>query len=151
MSDGPDYTVETARAAADADDLSTWVASFLASPGSDNAALAELLSERLRHWVGPLQLPLSRLHRLAGPPDEPVLCPVDEEYWDDRVDDMAERIEGGWEPSPVIVSYRNGQLVLEDGNHRVESLRRAGRSETWAIVGFENDTDRDLFGAPAAH
>ena len=151
MSDGPDYTVETARAAADADDLSTWVSAFLASPGSDNAALAELLSERLQHWVGPLQLPLNRLHRLAGPPDEPVLCPVDEEYWDDRVDDMAERIEGGWEPSPVIVSYRNGQLVLEDGNHRVESLRRAGRRETWAVVGFENDTDRDLFSAPAAH
>lgn len=151
MSDGPDYTVETARAAAEADDLSTWVSEFLASPGSDNAALAELLAERLRHWVGPLQLPLNRLHRLAGPPDEPVLCPVDEEYWDDRVDDMAERIEGGWEPSPVIVSYRNGQLVLEDGNHRVESLRRAGRRETWAIIGFENDTDRDLFSAPAAH
>ena len=151
MSDGPDYTVETARAAADADDLSTWVSAFLASPGSDNAALAELLSERLRHWVGPLQLPLNRLHRLAGPPDEPVLCPVDEEYWDDRVDDMAERIEGGWQPSPVIVSYRNGQLVLEDGNHRVESLRRAGRRETWAVVGFENDADRDLFSAPAAH
>ena len=143
MSDGQDYTVEDARAAAERDELGAWVAEFLSSPGSDNEELAAGLSERLQWWTGPVRLPLDQLNRLAGPPEDPVLCPVDEEYWDDRVDDMERRIrEEGWEPSPVIVSHRGHQLVLEDGNHRVESIRRTGRRDVWAIVGFES---RDLY------
>src|SRR4051794_19058631 len=148
MSDGSEYSVETAREAARRDELGAWVTRFLASPGSDNGALAQKLSEELRWWLGPYRLPLNRLHRLAGPPDAPVMYPVDEEYWDDRVDDMEELITEGWEPAPVIVAYRNDQLVLEDGNHRVESLRQAGRRHAWAIVGFETADDRDRFRAP---
>jgi len=151
MSDDKQYSVEAARAAAERGELGPWVARFLASPGSDNAALAAELSERLEHWIGPVQLPRSRIQRLAGPPEDPVLVPVDDDYWDDRVDDMAERVEGeDWEPAPVIVSYRDGELVLEDGNHRLESLRRAGRHEAWAVVGFQNDADRAAFDAPVA-
>jgi hypothetical protein len=146
MSDEEQYTVETAREAAGRGQLRAWVTGFLASPGSDNAPLAAELAERLEHWVGPVHLPLSRLRRLAGPPEDPVLCPVDEDYWDDRVDDMEARIEADdWEPAPVIVVYRKGQLDLEDGNHRLESVRRAGRREAWAVVGFENEADRDAF------
>jgi len=146
MSDDERYSVETARRAAEEGDLRKWVSRFLASPGSDNAPLAATLTDRLEHWVGPVQLPLSRIHGLAGPPEDPVLCPVDDDYWDDRVPDMAERIEGDdWEPAPVIVSYRDGQLELEDGNHRLESLRRAGRPDVWAVVGFEPGADRAAF------
>jgi hypothetical protein len=146
MSDHEEYSVATARQAAEHDDLDTWVARFLSSPGSDNAALAEKLAERPRWWSGPVELPLDQLHRLAGPPDAPVLCRVDDEYWGDNVDDMEERIEEeGWEPPPVIVSYRDDQLVLEDGNHRVESLRRSGARRTWAVVNFESSEERDNF------
>jgi hypothetical protein len=146
MSDDEEYSVQAARESADRGELGEWVSRFLASPGSDNAPLGAELCQRLDHWVGPLQLPLRRLQRLAGPPGDPVLYPVDDDYWDDRVDDMAERIvEEGWEPAPLIVSSHDGQLVVEDGNHRVESLRRAGRREAWAVVGFENDVDRDAF------
>ena len=149
MSDDDRYSVEAARRAAERGELAGWVTSFLASPGSDNALLAGELGERHEHWIGPVPVPLGRIHRLAGPPEDPVLCPVDDDYWDDRVDEMAERIEGdGWDPAPVIVSYRNGRLVLEDGNHRVESLRRAGQDEVWAVVGFENQADRDAFDEP---
>jgi hypothetical protein len=146
MSDEEQYSVEAARQAAGRGDLRGWVARFLASPGSDNAPLAAELSDRLEHWVGPVQVPVSGIQRLAGPPEDPVLCPVDDDYWDERVPDMAERIEDdGWEPSPVIVSYRDGQLTLEDGNHRLESLRRAGRQDAWAVVGFENEADLIAF------
>ena len=141
------FSVDAARRAADRGELREWVSRFLASPGSDNAPLAAELIERLEHWIGPVQLPLNRIQRLAGPPEDPVLVPVDEDYWDDRVDEMAERIEGAddWEPAPVIVSYHDGDLALEDGNHRLESLRRVGRPETWAIIGFENDAGRAAF------
>jgi hypothetical protein len=148
MSDDHEFSVEAAREAATRDELDAWVAEFLASPGSDNAPLAAELSEPPRWWLGPVQLPVDRLHRLAGPPDAPVLCPVDDDYWRDDVDDMAERIEDQWEPPPVIVTHQDGKLVLEDGNHRVEGLRRAGRDQVWAVVAFQDVAERDGFIPP---
>lgn len=145
MKDDLQYSVESARAAGKHDQLPLWVARFLASPGSDNPALAQQLTQELGWWTGPVRLPLDQLHRLAGPPGDPVLCPVGEEYWDDRVDAMDKQVEEGWEPPPVIVAFRGGQLVLEDGNHRVEGIRQAGRRQAWAIVGFEHRAERDRF------
>ena len=145
MPDEPVFSVESAREAAEHGHLADWVARFLASPGSDNAVLATQLPEELGWWAGPVELPLDQLHRLAGPPGDPVLCAVDDDYWDDRVGDMDKLAEEGWEPAPVIVAYRNRQLVLEDGNHRVESVRRAGRRTTWAVVGFARREEYDRF------
>jgi hypothetical protein len=107
--------------------------------------LAEKLSDELGWWTGPVLLPIDRLNRLAGPPGDPVLCAVDEKYWDERVDVMEELVEDGAQLPPVIVAYRGDQLFLEDGNHRVESLRQAGEEKAWAIVGFERRRDRDRF------
>jgi hypothetical protein len=112
MSDDHEYSVEAARAASERDELDAWVARFLSSPGSDNAALAARLLEPPRCWLGPVLVPVDQLQRLAGPPDAPVLCPVDEDYWRDDVEEMAERIEDRWKPPPVIVSHRDGRLVL---------------------------------------
>jgi hypothetical protein len=148
MSDDHEFSVEAAREAAEHGELHAWVARFLASPGSDNAALAHQLVEPPRCWLGPVLLPVDQLHRLAGPPDAPVLCPVDDDYWRDDVEEMAERIEDRWEPPPVIVSHRDGRLVLEDGNHRVEGLRRAGKDHAWAVIAFEDPGERNRFVAP---
>ena len=144
-----DHSVEAARRAAERDELGDWVARFLASPGSDNAPLAHELSEPPRWWLGPVQLPVDRLHRLAGPPDAPVLCPVDDDFWRDDVDEIAERVEEDWEPPPVIVTHRDGRLVLEDGNHRVEGVRRAGKDHVWAVVAFDDPEERSRFVAPS--
>jgi hypothetical protein len=145
MDDEFQFSVESARSAAEHDELSGWVSRFLASPGSDNAWLGQQLSKGLGWWTGPIRLPLNQLHRLAGPAGDPVLCPVDEGYWDDRVETMEERAEDGWEPPPVICAYRGNDIVLEDGNHRVEGLRQAGKETVWAVVGFERQDDRDQF------
>lgn len=139
------FTPETAREAAARDDLATWVADFLASPGSDNAPLAEILADPPRWWLGPVQLPLDQLVRLAGPPDHPVLQPVEDHEWRDDVQDLAERVDDGLEPAPVVVTYREDQLHLEDGNHRVEALRRAGATEAWGVVSFDDPAERDRF------
>ena len=147
MSSSQEYSTDAARAAAGRDELGDWVARFLGSSGSDNPGLAELLSEQPRWWLGPVQLPLDQLHRLAGPPGAPVLRTVDDDEWRDDVDELARRIDGGFEPPPVIVTYRDDQLVLEDGNHRVEALRRAGMDQAWAVVGFEDPEERDRFVA----
>lgn len=143
MHDDSEFSVESARAAAQQDRLAAWVARFLASPGSDNSVLAGQLTTELGWWAGPVELPINQLRRLAGPPGDPVLCPVDEDYWDERVDALDELAEDGWDPPPVVVAYREGQLALEDGNHRVEAVRRAGRQTTWAVVGFVDQTQHD--------
>jgi hypothetical protein len=139
------FTVESARRAAERDELGEWVARFLASPGSDNGALGHALTHPPRTWIGPVQLRIDQLHRLAGPPDHPVLCPVDDDEWRDDVDDLEEKVEDGWEPPPMVVTYRDDQLVLEDGNHRAEGLRRAGEDAAWAVVSFESPDERDRF------
>jgi hypothetical protein len=149
MTDHDDFSVEAARAAAERDELGPWVARFLSSPGSDNAALGHGLTHPPRAWLGPVRLPIDQLHRLAGPADHPVLCPVDEDDWRDDVDDLEEKVDEGWEPPPMVVTYRDGQLVLEDGNHRVEGLRRTGETEAWAVVSFEDPAERDRFVARA--
>jgi hypothetical protein len=146
MRNGQEWTVDAARDAAARDELGDWVARFLGSPGSDNAELGRQLSRRPPYWIGPVQVPLDRLNRLAGPAGEPVLVPVDDDDWGEDVEDMEEKVEeDGWEPPPVIVTHRDGQLLLEDGNHRVESLRRAGKRETWAVINFADAETRDRF------
>ena len=148
MTDDDSHSIDAARVAAAHDELGAWVAEFLASPGSDNAALGEELTDKLRWWLGPVEVPVKRLHRLAGPPGDAVLCPVDDDYWRDDVDDLEQKVNDGWEPPPVIVSYRDGQLVLEDGNHRVEGVRRSGAHHTWAVIGFDDPEERDRFSTP---
>ena len=150
MDELQEHSVDDAREAAARDELDDWVAAFLASPGSDNAELGEKLRSTTHCWTGPVELPLDQLNRLAGPPGAPVMEEVEEHEWRDDVDDLAEKVGDGHEPPPVIVIYRNSQLVLEDGNHRVEALRRAGRTTTWGIVGFEDPADRDAFEPPTA-
>ncbi len=149
MSTDEKFSVESARAAAERDDVAAWVADFLSSPGSDNAALADELNSPRRWWLGPVQLPFDQLHRLIGPPGDPVLAELDGEDHG-RIEDMEESIDDGWDPPPLIVSYRSDlqQLVLEDGNHRVEGLRRNGERSGWSLVCFDDPAERDAFVVP---
>lgn len=141
------YTVATARAAAERDELAAWIAEFLASPGSDNAPLADKLAASHPFWTGPVEVPLDELNRLAGAPGTPALVEVDEEEWRDDVEDLAQKVdEDDFEPPPLVATQQpDGQLLLEDGNHRAEALRRCGETTAWTVVGFESTDERDRF------
>lgn len=141
-----DFTIEGARAAAASGDLGAWATAFLRSPGSDNAELADTLSDEMKYWIGPVELPFDELNRLAGPPDQPTLGRLDDDDLE-TVEGMQDSIEDGWTPAPLVVSTRKGQLVVEDGNHRIEGLRRAGATAYWAVVGFTDTEERDRFAA----
>ncbi len=141
-----DFSVDDARIAADRGDLAAWVAAFLRSPGSDNAVLAQQLHDQKASWWGPVELPFDELQRLAGPPDQPALAPLGEDDLE-TVEEMDDSIQDGWQPPPLVVSYRDGEFTVEDGNHRIEGLRRSGRSEYWAVVCFDDDHQRDEFVA----
>ena len=145
MTTDPDFNLDTAREAGRRDELGDWVARFLSSPGSDNGPLAAKLNDPPRAWLGPVEVPLDQLNRLAGPPGHPALETLDEDDWRDDVQELAELVEDGAEPPPVVASYRDDQLVLEDGNHRVEALRRAGVERAWTVIGFDDAGQRDQF------
>lgn len=145
MTDRQAFTVAAARHAAERNELARWVAEFLASPGSDNAALADALTHPPRTWIGPVRLRLDQLHRLAGPADHPVLVAVDEDDWREDVDDLEQKVAEGWEPPPMVVTFRDDQLVLEDGNHRAQGLRRTGEDDAWCVVSFADPAERDAF------
>jgi hypothetical protein len=139
-----DFSVDSARRAERRGRLDAWVAAFLRSPGSDNAALADQLIMSRSSWCGPLRLPFADLQRLAGPPDQPTLTRLGDDDLE-TVEDMRDSIGEGWEVPPLIVSYRDSELSVEDGNHRIESLRRTGLADYWAVVGFDDAEQRRAF------
>lgn len=136
-----DYTLESAHEAASDDTLATWVAEFLASDGSDNAVLGEQLRDEYPIWFGPVDVPFDRLHRLAGPPEEPTLERLDADDIE-TVEAMEESIDDGWTPPPFVATWQDDHLMLEDGNHRVESLRRSGHDGYPCIVGVTTAAER---------
>jgi putative hydrolase of the HAD superfamily len=140
-----EFSLASARQAADDDRLADWVTAFLASPGSSNEPLAGALAFEGATYLGPLELELDRLRPMAGPDGEEVVVPIAEEEWEDEVGAMAESLDQGWEPPPLLVSCRSDGLYLEDGNHRHESLRRHGATHAWAIIVFAGDADRRVY------
>jgi hypothetical protein len=137
-----DFTVQSASQAARVGELAEWVADFLASDGSDNAELGEELQDRYPIWFGPVEIPFNRLHRLAGPPDQPVLERLGHDDLE-AVESMEDSIDEGWAPPPFVATWQNDHLVLEDGNHRAEGIRRSGQDGYWCIVGVETTEERE--------
>jgi hypothetical protein len=150
MTDDERYSLDSARRAAREGRVAEWVGEFLCSPGSNNAVLAAALAEEKRWWLGPVRVPLSQLNRLAGPEEDEVLCPIDEDEWEEDLEEMQDSIERGWQPPPVLASFHADGLHLEDGNHRAESLRRAGEHRAWAIICFDDELDYQRFAAHLA-
>ena len=96
-------------------------------------------------YLGPIRFALDRLTPMAGPDGDDVVVPVAKEDWESDVDDMSDSIEQGWHPPPLLVSHHEGKYFLEDGNHRCETLRRAGKTHAWTILLFADDVERDRF------
>lgn len=150
VDDTHEFTLASARAAAaDEDELARWVGAFLASDGSDNEILAAALAQDRHWWLGPVRVPVDDLVRLAGPEDE-ALCAIEPGEWEGDVDAMEDSLEEGWQPPPLLAEYQDGRLLLQDGNHRYEALVRAGESDAWTLVFFDDPRDRDEFRETSA-
>lgn len=145
MNDDSNPSLSDARQAAERNELAVWVRDFLGTDGSDNSTLGNQLFAEKSSWHGPVELEFDHLHRLAGPADQPTLKRLTDDDLE-TVEGMADSVEDGWDPPPLIVSVDDdGRLVVEDGNHRTEGLRRAGHDRYWSIVGFDDDAQRAAF------
>jgi hypothetical protein len=142
------FSLASARSAAAENRTAIWVGDFLASRGSDNEVLAAALAQAKHWWLGPLQVPLESLVRLAGPEDE-ALVPIEEDEWEDDIESMEESLEEGWEPPPLLAEWQDGRLLLQDGNHRYEALARAGEEAAWVLIYFPTPETRESFAARA--
>jgi hypothetical protein len=140
------FDLASAQRAAAAGESARWVGDFLASAGSDNATLAAALAQRRHWWLGPIELPLEDLVRLAGPEDD-ALVPIEEREWEQDVRSMEASVESGWEPPPLLAEYQDGRVLLQDGNHRYEALVRDGASSAWVLVYFDDPQAHDRFVA----
>jgi hypothetical protein len=138
------FSLASARKAAADERTALWVGDFLASRGSDNATLAAALATEPHAWLGPVRLPVERLVRLAGP-EEDAVVPIEPDEWEDDIGEMEDSLEEGWEPPPVLVEYKDGDLLLQDGTHRLEALARDGQTDAWALVYFDDEATRDRF------
>lgn len=144
MSDDQRFSLATAFDARANDAIASWVGEFLASPGSDNAALAAGLAQDQHWWLGPVEVAVDDLIRLAGPEND-ALCPIEPDEWNDDVESMAGSLERGWEPPPLLAQFHEDQLLLQDGNHRYEALVRAGTRTAWVLVWFDDPSERDRY------
>ncbi len=138
------FSLASTRAAAEADRTAIWVGDFLASRGSDNEVLAAALAQERHWWLGPIEVGLDELERLAGP-EADVLVRIEPGEWEGEVGGMEESLEHGWEPPPLLAEYRDGRLLLQDGNHRYEALVRADAERAWVLVFFADAAERDAF------
>ena len=147
MSDSHRFSLAGASAAADRGDeeIARWVGDFLASRGG-NAVLAAALAQEPHWWFGPIRLRTTELEPLAGP-DDRTPCDVAPAVWEEDVDAMQRNLGAGWEPPPLLVEWRDGRLLLQDGNHRHEALLRAGEPDAWVLAYFPSLADRDAFAA----
>jgi ParB-like nuclease family protein len=135
----------SAKRASEEGRLAEWVGAFLASPGSGNAELAASLAMKETTYFGPIRFPLAQLTPMAGPDGDDVIVPVAREDWESDVGAMEHSIEQGWQPPPLLVSHHDGKYFLEDGNHRCETLLRAGKTHAWTILLFADEVDRDQY------
>lgn len=131
------FDLRSAQRAAARDEIALWVGDLLASPGSDNEILAAALAQKQHWWVGPVELPLEDLVRLAGPEDD-ALVPIDDDVWEEDISTMEESVEEGWEPPPLLAEHQDGRLLLQDGNHRYEALSRSGAPTAWVLIYFDD-------------
>lgn len=132
------FDLRSAQRAAERDETALWVGELLASPGSDNEILAAALALKQHWWVGPVEVPLDDLVRLAGPEDD-VLVLIADDVWEDDISSMEESVEEGWEPPPLLAEYQAGRLLLQDGNHRYEALSRTEAPSAWVLIYFDDE------------
>ena len=165
FSDAPigDFTVRGALRCAEQGRLDAWVHAYLGTAGvlhrdlgenSDyHERLAAWFEREERFWAGPLEMPLSRLIRRLGPE---AAMPWNEprETWERRVAAIQNAFEDPSAMPPLIAravvpepGEASGafQLLLNDGAHRHEALKRLGQTTCWVIVWFDSAAQRQVF------
>lgn len=132
-----DRTTAAARAFTDAGRLEEWIHLYLLSDGN-NVPFSEGLKMVPRHYLGPVDAPLSLFRRCCGP-EEDMKWQVDPVHFENKVHRLMEAAAKDPDMPPLIVCYRfsetdgKPEFELNDGNGRFEAYKRLGRSHAPVI------------------
>lgn len=119
-------------------DIRNWTSAYLRGDGQ-NPDLAGGIEAYARHFIGPIDMELSKLHRIAGI-EAGMPYPKDREEWEKKVSEYQSLLTTGSQPPPLIViDFFDGGLAVADGNRRYESLMRAGFKSYWSILCLKED------------
>lgn len=111
---------------------------YLNGPGR-NPLLAQGIVTYARYSVGPIEVPLTRLQRIAGP-ERGMLYPANANLWESTVNKFVEALEAGVIFPPLIaVDFVVLGLAVGDGNKRHAALERLGLTEYLTILCLKSD------------
>ena len=134
-------SLESALIARDRGEFPQWLDTFLRGSGN-NVELANGLQKAIRWWVGPIELSLNKIVLKCGPGLE---FHEDEEVWNSRIAELSCAIRGGLKVPPLVAEYKDGKLLLADGNHRHGALEMLGQSKYWTAIWFNSLSEYEQF------
>ncbi len=144
-----DRTASAARAFARAGRLEEWIHLYLLSDGN-NVPFSEGLKLVPRHYLGPVDAPLSLFRRCCGP-EADMKWRVDATHFENKVQRLMAAAANDPDMPPLIICYRfsetNGtpEFELNDGNGRYEAYTRMGRTHAPVIFWITEDTELEDF------
>jgi hypothetical protein len=136
------YTLESAFIANKEDKLCAWLIDFLVKEGN-NPKLAKILQDEKPNWIGLVEYDLNKLKRVMGPEPEMVFH-ESEEAWQQRINKFVELISNGLKPCPIIASDYWNEILICDGTHRFEALKKVGITKYWTIFFLRNIRNKDV-------
>jgi hypothetical protein len=116
------FTVDEAIEFSKQGGIEGWVHLFLNSVGN-NVPFSEGLKLEKRYWTGTLLISLDKLTRCCGP-----------EEWEIEINKFRKLICNGWEMPPLIAQHEGNELKVNDGNHRLEAMKREGIEKCLVII-----------------
>jgi hypothetical protein len=117
-----------------------WVHHYLNNEGN-NKALSKGLKKQKRYWLGPIKISLSKLHRCCGYESNMEYTETISK-WNRRINSIIKKIDSGWDMPPLIVTYKNKQLSIRDGNHRYDALKKCNKISCRVIIWY--DTKKEI-------
>jgi len=126
-------TATSAIAFAQSGCLEEWVHLFLCGEGG-NQAFSDGLKLEPRIYHAPRMMSLNQFERCCGP-EKSMKWQISASDFRKNVKAIMKKYKtGNWDMPPLIINNVNGKHELNDGNHRLEALRRLGVNEYWVII-----------------
>jgi len=133
------FTIKTSLEAKKKGVIQEWIYDFLNSNGG-NRSLLKGLKMKKRYWRGPYEIEIDKLKRCCGPEKDMEYIVSNEEF-EINVNHLKGVINDNGELAPLITEYVNGTLIVRDGNHRLEALKRCGTTKLWVLTWYNDIND----------
>jgi len=134
-----DRSTKCALAYASVGMLEYWLYTFLTVDANARNIVAEIKMYQ-SHFIGPIYFPINRFSRCCGPEPEMRYYEPSLQF-EQRVNDLAQKILTGVDLPPLLLYYFDGEIDLFDGAHRYEAYKRLHAGYIPAIIWTNNDLD----------